>query len=322
MTQLLPKYYAHVCKNKGEDYTDYDNWQYQLGNCDNYEVHEQIGRGNYSDVFLGHDLAHDRPVVIKLLKPVKSCKVRREIKILQLLDSATNTIKLLDVIKFPQAKSASLVFEYVNNACENDFRQFYGSLSEKEIKYYMHEILKGLDSINSKGIMHRDIKPHNIVIDHERKRLKLIDFGLAEYYMPHQEYNVRVASRYFKAPELLLENPLYDYSVDMWSLGCLFAGILFLKEPFFAGRDNYEQLVKIAKVVGTDEIYEYMDKFNLEMNENIEMGQYRKKPLVRFINEQNRSRISEEALDLLEKMLKVDHTQRITAKEALRHPYF
>lgn len=133
----------------------------------------------------------------------------------------------------------------------------------------MLEIVKGLDYINSKGIMHRDIKPHNIVIDHDRKRLKLIDFGLAEYYVPHQEYNVRVASRYFKAPELLLENPLYDYSVDMWSLGCLFAGILFLKEPFFAGQDNYEQLVKIAKVVGTDEIYEYMDKFDLQMNENI-----------------------------------------------------
>lgn len=172
----------------------------------------------------------------------------------------------------------------------------------------MLEILKGLDYINSRGIMHRDIKPHNIVIDHERKRLKLIDFGLAEYYVPYQEYNVRVASRYFKAPELLLENPVYDYSVDMWSLGCLFAGILFLKEPFFAGQDNYEQLVKIAKVVGTDEIYEYMDKFDLEMNENIHMGQYPKKPFARFVNDQNRSRISEEALDLLDKMLRVDHT--------------
>lgn len=143
-------------------------------------------------------------------------------------------------MKFPQSKTPSLIFEYVNNACEKDFRQFYAGLSEKDVKFYMQEILKGLDYINSKGIMHRDIKPHNIVIDHERKRLKLIDFGLAEFYVPQQEYNVRVASRYFKAPELLLEHPYYDYSVDMWSMGCLFAGILFAKEPFFAGQDNYE----------------------------------------------------------------------------------
>ena len=81
-TYLLPKYYSQVCKNKGDDYTDYDNWQYQLGDYKNYEVHDQIGRGNYSDVYFGHDLVHDKPVVIKLLKPVKSCKVRREIKIL------------------------------------------------------------------------------------------------------------------------------------------------------------------------------------------------------------------------------------------------
>ena len=261
-------------------------------------------------------------MIIKLLKPVKSSKIRREIKILQLLNGVNNTIKLLDVVKFPQAKTPSLVFEYVNNACEKDFRQFYGNLNEKEIKYYMLEIVKGLDYINSKGIMHRDIKPHNIVIDHDRKRLKLIDFGLAEFYVPQQEYNVRVASRYFKAPELLLENALYDYSVDMWSLGCLFAGILFLKEPFFAGQDNYEQLVKIAKVVGSDDIYEYMGKFNLQMNENIHMGQYAKRPFAKFINDQNRSRISEEALDLLDKMLTVDHTKRITTKEALSHPYF
>ena len=70
----------------------------------------------------------------------------------------------------------------------------------------MLEILKALDYMNSKGVIHRDMKPHNIVIDHEKRCLKLIDFGLAEFYMPDQDYNVRVASRYFKAPELLLSN--------------------------------------------------------------------------------------------------------------------
>jgi casein kinase II subunit alpha len=104
--------------------------------------------------------------------------------------------------------------------------------------------------------MHRDVKPHNVMIDHEQRKLRLIDWGLAEFYHPSKEYNVRVASRYFKGPELLVDLQDYDYSLDMWSLGCMFAGMIFRKEPFFYGHDNYDQLVKIAKVwvLGLSEI--------------------------------------------------------------------
>ncbi|KAI3851678.1 hypothetical protein MKX03_022323, partial [Papaver bracteatum] len=93
--------------------------------------------------------------------------------------------------------------------------------------------------------MHRDLKPHNVMIDHQRK-LRPIDWGLAEFYHPRKEYNVQ----YFKGPELLVDLQDYDYSLDLWSLGmylCWDAQI-FLKEPFFYGHDNYDQLVKIAKV--------------------------------------------------------------------------
>eukprot|EP00981_Chlorochromonas_danica_P005875 scaffold1208_cov163-Ochromonas_danica.AAC.2 len=110
--------------------------------------------------------------------------------------------------------------------------------------------------------MHRDVKPHNVMIDHEKRQLRLIDWGLAEFYHPGEEYNVRVASRYFKGPELLVDFQEYDYSLDMWSLGCMFAGMIFKKEPFFHGHDNYDQLVRIAKVLGTDELFEYLDKYD------------------------------------------------------------
>lgn len=112
----------------------------------------------------------------------------------------------------------------------------------------------------------RDVKPHNVMIDHESRKLRLIDWGLAEFYHPGQEYNVRVASRYFKGPELLVDYQMYDYSLDMWSLGCMLASMIFRKEPFFHGHDNYDQLVRIAKVLGTEELFEYLDKYHIELD--------------------------------------------------------
>ncbi|KAJ8926886.1 hypothetical protein NQ314_020737 [Rhamnusium bicolor] len=112
----------------------------------------------------------------------------------------------------------------------------------------------------------KDVKPHNVMIDHENRKLRLIDWGLAEFYHPGQEYNVRVASRYFKGPELLVDYQMYDYSLDMWSLGCMLASMIFRKEPFFHGHDNYDQLVRIAKVLGTEELFEYLDKYHIELD--------------------------------------------------------
>ncbi|KAH0872951.1 LOW QUALITY PROTEIN: hypothetical protein HID58_070313, partial [Brassica napus] len=92
------------------------------------------------------------------------------------------------------------------------------------------------------------------------------DWSLAEFYHPGKEYNVRVVSRYFKEHELLVDLQDYDYSLDMWSLGCMFAGMIFRKEPFFYGHDNQDQLVKIAKIPGTDELNAYLNKYQLELD--------------------------------------------------------
>lgn len=151
-------------------------------------------------------------------------KIYRETKILQTLYGGPNIVKLFDLVRDPVSKTPCLVFEYIPNV---ETKVLIRSFEDMDIRLYTYKILEALDYAHSHGIIHRDVKPLNIVINHEMRDLRLIDWGLADYYLPDQEYNVRVASRYYKGPELLVDDRLYHYSLDIWSLGCTLAGMLF-----------------------------------------------------------------------------------------------
>jgi casein kinase II subunit alpha len=285
-------------------------------------VSRKVGRGKYSEVFEGVNIENECKCVIKILKPVLKKKIKREIRILQNLCGGPNIVKLLDVVRDPQSKTPSLIFEYINNT---DFKQLYPTFTDYDVRYYMFELLKALDYCHSQGIMHRDVKPHNVMIEHESRKLRLIDWGLAEFYHPGKEYNVRVASRYYKGPELLVDLQIYDYSLDMWSLGCMLAGIVFQKEPFFKGSDNYDQLVKIARVLGTDGLFAYLDKYTLELDPHFDdvLGRHSRKAWSKFVTSENQHLANHEAIDLIDKLLVYDHAMRILPKEAAEtHQYF
>ncbi|XP_071915465.1 casein kinase II subunit alpha-2-like isoform X2 [Coffea arabica] len=291
--------YADINVLRPREYWDYESLTVQWGDQDDYEVVRKVGRGKYSEVFEGINVNSNERCVIKILKPVKKKKIKREIKILQNLCGGPNIVKLLDIVRDQHSKTPSLIFEYVNST---DFKVLYPTLTDYDIRYYIYELLKALDYCHSQGIMHRDVKPHNVMIDHELRKLRLIDWGLAEFYHPGKEYNVRVASRYFKGPELLVDLQDYDYSLDMWSLGCMFAGM----------------------VLGTDELNAYLHKYHLELDPQLEtlVGRHSRKPWSKFINADNQHLVSPEAIDFLDKLLRYDHQDRLTAREAMAHPYF
>ncbi|KAM3065426.1 Casein kinase II subunit alpha' [Clarireedia jacksonii] len=358
----MARVYADVNQQMPRSYWDYDSVNITWGVLENYEVVRKIGRGKYSEVFEGINVANYQKCVIKVLKPVKKKKIKREIKILQNLSGGPNIVALLDVVRdsqvnqpslsspadfallkagkgksaltgleYPekehndswlmQSKTPSLIFEYVNNT---DFRSLYPKFLDYDVRFYIYELLKALDFCHSKGIMHRDVKPHNVMIDHENRKLRLIDWGLAEFYHQGTEYNVRVASRYFKGPELLVDFQEYDYSLDMWSLGAMFASMIFRKEPFFHGNSNSDQLVKIAKVLGTEDLFDYLDKYEIELDAQYDdiLGRFPKKNWHSFVNAENQRFVTNEAIDFLDKLLRYDHQDRLTAKEAMAHPFF
>ncbi|KAJ7830957.1 kinase-like domain-containing protein [Mycena leptocephala] len=268
------------------------------------------GGGKYSEVFEGVDTVNSERCVIKVLKPVAGHKIKREIKVLRNLAGAPNCIALLDVVRDPSRLYHSLITEYVENT---DWNQLYTRLTDADIRHYMFQLLTALDFVHSHGIIHRDVKPANVMINHQRRELRLIDWGLAEFYHPGVEYHVRVGSRHYKPPELLVGYKRYDYSLDLWSTGCMFAAMIFRKQHFFRGSDNEDQLLKIMRVLGTDRFDAYLKATSSHVPRT---------PVARFVTAENQHLASPDALVFVDRLLRFDPRERLTAAEAMAHPYF
>ena len=301
----------------------YVNYKFDIGDIDNYIVESKIGRGRYSDVYEGTDKKTSKKVVLKLLKPITKIKIIREICVLKTLKECPNIVEITDVIKEKDSEIYCIICKSISGI---ELRNCYLNISPSDLKQYMYKIIQCLEYAHSKGIIHRDIKSTNIAINQETKELNIFDWGLSDFYIKDYKYTLTIGSRYYKAPELLMEYKKYDFSIDMWSVGCLFGAILFQIDFLFKGSSNQDQLVKIALLFGYEEIEKFLNKYQgdcfLASKIKNKMKDYAKKSWDEYINEKNKYLISEDALDLLNKLLEIDHQKRITAKDALNHSYF
>ncbi|KAM3703540.1 hypothetical protein ACB094_04G107400 [Castanea mollissima] len=287
---------------------------------DAYEKLEKIGQGTYSSVFRARDLETGRIVALKKVRfdnfePESVRFMAREILILRRLDHP-NIVKLEGLITSRLSCSIYLVFEYM----EHDITGLLScpdiKFSESQIKCYMKQLLSGLDHCHSRGVMHRDIKGSNLLVNNEGI-LKVADFGLANFSSSghRQPLTSRVVTLWYRPPELLLGSTDYGASVDLWSVGCVFAELL-LGKPILQGRTEVEQLHKIFKLCGSPPD-EYWKRTKLPHATLFKPQQ----PYDSCLRETFKD-LPKTTTSLLETLLSVEPYKRGTASSALASEYF
>ncbi|TYJ56852.1 mitogen-activated protein kinase CPK1 [Cryptococcus floricola] len=292
-----------------------------------YQLQEVVGEGAYGLVVSATHVHTGTRVAIKRITPFDHTmfcqRTLREIKLLRHFRHE-NIISILDLIK--PATYASFTEVYlVQELMETDLHRVIRSqdLSDDHCQYFVYQTLRGLKAMHSADVLHRDLKPSNLLLN-ANCDLKICDFGLARSAAKKDpgaetgngfmtEY---VATRWYRAPEVMLSFQEYTKAIDLWSVGCILAEMLTGK-PLFPGRDYHHQLSLILQVLGTPT----MDDFN-------EITSQRSKDYLRALEFTRRQdfatiipKAKPNALDLLRKTLTFSPTKRITVEEALNHPY-
>ncbi|RWS24782.1 mitogen-activated protein kinase 14-like isoform X4 [Leptotrombidium deliense] len=271
-----------------------------------------VGSGAYGQV-----CSRKMKVAIKkLARPFQSAihakRTYRELRLLKHMNHE-NVIGLLDVFS-PSTTLENFVDVYlVTHLMGADLNSIIRTqkLSDDHVQFLVYQILRGLKYIHSAGIIHRDLKPSNIAVN-EDCELKILDFGLAR--QAEAEMTGYVATRWYRAPEIMLNWMHYNQTVDIWSVGCIMAELITSK-TLFPGTDHIDQLLRIMTLCGTPD-EELMKKITSEEARNYikTLPTMKKRNLKDMFKGANPD-------DLLEKMLELDADRRPTAEQALAHPY-
>ncbi|GFP95078.1 probable serine/threonine-protein kinase at1g09600 [Phtheirospermum japonicum] len=288
--------------------------------ADSFEKLDKIGQGTYSSVYRARDLETGKVVALKKVRfvnmdPESVRFMAREILVLRRLDHP-NVMKLEGLVTSRVSGNLYLVFEYM----EHDLAGLAASpvvrFTESQIKCFMQQLLRGLEHCHHRGVLHRDIKGSNLLID-DHGNLKIGDFGLATFFRANQKQPLtsRVVTLWYRPPELLLGATDYGVAVDLWSSGCILAE-LFAGKPIMPGRTEVEQLHKIFKLCGSP-ADEYWKKSKL-LHATIFKPQ---QPYKRCVADTFKD-FPPSALSLLESLLAFEPELRGTTTSALHSEFF
>jgi cyclin-dependent kinase len=284
-----------------------------------YEKLEKIGEGTYGLVYKARNKETSELVALKKIRleseeeGTPSTAVR-EVSILKQLNHP-NIVQLHDVIHTDT--SLVLVFEFLDQDLKN-YLDACGDkgIDEYTIKSFLFQLLQGIAFCHQHRVLHRDLKPQNLLVNMEGE-LKLADFGLARGFgVPVRKYTHEVVTLWYRPPDVLMGSTKYSSPVDMWGVGCIFAEMSNGK-PLFCGASDSDQLVKIFKIRGTPTKQDWPGIVDLPQYNKDTMGQYRARPLNTYV-----PKLPPLGVDLLERMLQHNPAKRISARDAMKHPYF
>ncbi|KII63314.1 Cyclin-dependent kinase 1 [Thelohanellus kitauei] len=285
---------------------------------DDYKRTEKLGEGTYGVVYKAINLRTRQVVAMKKIRVetqdegVPSTAIR-EISALRELNGHPNIVKLLNVIQTKPLK-LYMVFEYM----DFDLKKYLQSVNFVEpllIKSYMCQLLRAVDFCHARRVVHRDLKPQNLLIDTEGI-IKVADFGLARAFgVPIRPYTHEVVTLWYRCPEVLMGSIKYDTAIDTWSLGCIL-GEMATTVPIFHGDSEIDQLYRIFRILGTPDekiwsdismLPDFQSSFpkwqSIDMSEQLSL-------------------LGPNGIDLFKKLLIYDPSKRISARQALIHPYF
>ncbi|KAJ0405300.1 hypothetical protein P43SY_001059 [Pythium insidiosum] len=289
-----------------------------------YHLIKVCGRGAYGIVIAATDTHSGGNVAIKkvidcIWHPHQLKQILREARLMRHL-AHENILSLMDLIPPPSYSEFRDVYMTVDLMEMDLHRIIYSKevLLDDHIRYFLYQILSGLNHMHKAGVIHRDLKPSNLLINSDCQ-LKICDFGLARSMdLDDNGMTEYVVTRWYRAPELLLGSA-YGEGVDLWAAGCIFAEMLGRK-PLFPGETYVHQLQLIMNVLGVPEEHSF--------KENPQANKLKGRQLLSRTQATAGIDVSTmfpnanpEGLDLLWKMLVFDVEQRITVAEALRHPY-
>jgi cyclin-dependent kinase len=295
---------------------------------DQYEKLEKIGEGTYGKVYKAKCQKTGQLVALKKTRlemeeeGVPSTALR-EISLLQMLSESIYIVRLLKVehVEENGKPILYLVFEYL----DTDLKKYMDPkiagqrssppLPKPTVQAFMYQLFKGTAHIHRHGVMHRDLKPQNLLVDKVNNLLKIADLGLGRAFtVPVKSYTHEIVTLWYRAPEVLLGATHYSTPVDVWSVGCIFAEMAH-KHPLFPGDSELQQLLHIFKMLGTpsEAVWPGVSK----LRDWHEFPQWRPQDLAKAIPE-----LDEQGIDLLKKCLVYDPAKRIHAVDAMNHPYF